>query len=94
MLTTTALTEVDRAKKFSKLTKTLLAAMFNRETLQKSSLSGKKNNGEQIDPTKVQMIIGMLLIKCLLRWLHTLFIIGGLVPNLEFSRESVKYMQK
>ena len=25
-----------------------------------------------------------------LRWLHTLFIIGGLVPNLEFSRENVK----
>jgi hypothetical protein len=39
--------------------------MFNRETLQNSSLAGKKNNGEQLDPTKLQMIIGMLLIKCL-----------------------------
>jgi hypothetical protein len=39
--------------------------MFDQETLQKSSLAGKKNNGEQLDPTKVQMIIGMLLIKCL-----------------------------
>ena len=29
-----------------------------------------------------------------LRWLHTLFIIGGLVPNLEFSRENVKNMWK
>ena len=38
MLTPTALTEVDRAKNYSKLTKTLLAAMFDRETLQKSSL--------------------------------------------------------
>jgi hypothetical protein len=65
MLTPTALTEVDRAKNYSKLTKNLLAAMFDRETLQKSSLAGKKNNGEQLDPTKVQMIIGMLLIKYL-----------------------------
>jgi hypothetical protein len=31
--------------------------------LQKSSLAGKKNNGEQLDPTKLQMIIGMLMIK-------------------------------
>jgi DNA-binding phage protein len=60
MLTPTALTEVDRAKNYSKLTKT---AMFDRETLQKSSLAGKKNNGEQLDPTKLQMIIGMLMIK-------------------------------
>ena len=60
MLTPTALTEVDRAKNYSKLTKT---AMFDRETLQKSSLAGNKNNGEQLDPTKVQMIIGMLMIK-------------------------------
>ena len=52
MLTPTALTEVDRAKNYSKLTKTLLAAMFDRETLQR-----KKNNGEQLDPTKLQMII-------------------------------------
>jgi hypothetical protein len=37
--------------------------MFDRETLQKSSLAGKKNNGEQLDPTKLQMIIGMLVIK-------------------------------
>jgi hypothetical protein len=58
MLTPTALTEVDRAKNYSKLTKTLLAAMFDRETLQR-----KKNNGEQLDPTKLQMIIGMLMIK-------------------------------
>ena len=29
-----------------------------------------------------------------LRWLHTLFIIGGLVPNLEFSRENVKNICK
>jgi hypothetical protein len=63
MLTTTALTEVDRAKNFSKLTKTLLAAMLDRETLQKSSLARKINNGEQLDPTKLQMIIGMLMIK-------------------------------
>ena len=27
-------------------------------------------------------------------WLHTLFIIGGLVPNLEFSRENVKNICK
>jgi hypothetical protein len=60
MLTPTALTEVDRAKHYSKLTKT---AMFDRETLQKSSLAGKKNNGEQLDSTKVEMIIGMLMIK-------------------------------
>jgi DNA-binding phage protein len=60
MLTPTALTEVDRAKNYSKLTKT---AMFDRETLQKSSLAGKKNNGEQLDSTKVEMIIGMLMIK-------------------------------
>jgi DNA-binding phage protein len=60
MLTPTALTEVDRAKNYSKLTKT---AMFDRETLQKSSLAGNKNNGEQLDPTKVLMIIGMLMIK-------------------------------
>ena len=59
MLTPTALTEVDRAKNYSKLTKTLLAAMVDRETLQKSSLAGKKNNGEQLDPTKLQMIIGI-----------------------------------
>ena len=58
MLAPTALTEVDRAKNYSKLTKTLLAAMFDRETLQR-----KKNNGEQLDPTKLQMIIGMLMIK-------------------------------
>jgi hypothetical protein len=58
MLTPTALTEVGRAKHYSKLTKTLLAAMFDRETLQR-----KKNNGEQLDPTKLQMIIGMLMIK-------------------------------
>ena len=63
MLTPTALTEVDRAKNYSKLTKT---AMFDRETLQKSSLAGNKNNGEQLDPTKVQMIIGMLMIKLML----------------------------
>jgi hypothetical protein len=37
--------------------------MFDRETLQKSSLARNKNNGEQLDPTKVQMIIGMLMIK-------------------------------
>ena len=37
--------------------------MFDRETLQKSSLAGNKNNGEQLDPTKVQMIKGMLMIK-------------------------------
>jgi hypothetical protein len=60
LLTPTDLTEVDRAKNYSKLTKT---AMFDRETLQKSSLAGNKNNGEQLDPTKVQMIIGMLMIK-------------------------------
>ena len=30
-----------------------------------------------------------ILAKCHLRWLHTLFIIGGLVPNLEFSRKNV-----
>jgi hypothetical protein len=30
----------------------------------------------------------------ILRWLHTLFIIGGLVPNLEFSRENVKNICK
>jgi DNA-binding phage protein len=60
MLTPTALTEVDRAKNYTKLTKT---AMFDRETLQKSSLAGNKNNGEQLDPTKVLMIIGMLMIK-------------------------------
>jgi DNA-binding phage protein len=60
MLTPTALTEVDRAKNYSKLTKT---AMFDRETLQKSSLAGKKNNGEQLDSTKVEMIIGMWMIK-------------------------------
>jgi hypothetical protein len=35
MLTPTALTEVDRAKNYSKLTKTLLAAMFDRERMQK-----------------------------------------------------------
>jgi hypothetical protein len=29
-----------------------------------------------------------------LRWLHTLFIIGGLVPNLEFSCENVKNICK
>jgi hypothetical protein len=29
-----------------------------------------------------------------LRWLHTLFIIGGLVPNFEFSRENVKNICK
>jgi hypothetical protein len=29
-----------------------------------------------------------------LRWLHTLFIIGGLVPNLEFSRENIKIYAK
>ena len=58
MLTPTALTEVGRAKNYSKLTKTLLAAMFDRETLQR-----KKNNGEQLDPTKLQMIIDMLMIK-------------------------------
>ena len=58
MLTPTALTEVGRAKNYSKLTKTLFAAMFDRETLQR-----KKNNGEQLDPTKLQMIIGMLMIK-------------------------------
>jgi hypothetical protein len=29
-----------------------------------------------------------------LRWLHTLFIIGRLVPNLEFSRENVKNICK
>jgi hypothetical protein len=29
-----------------------------------------------------------------LRWLHTLFIIGELVPNLEFSRENVKNICK
>jgi hypothetical protein len=63
MITPTALTEVDRAKNYSKLTKTLLAAMLDRETLQNSSLAGKKNNGEQLDPTKLQMIIGMLMIK-------------------------------
>ena len=63
MLTPTALTEVDRAKNYSKLTETLLAAMLDRETLQKSSLAGKKNNGEQLHPTKLQMIIGMLMIK-------------------------------
>ena len=27
-------------------------------------------------------------------WLHTLFIIGGLVPNLEFSRENVENICK
>jgi hypothetical protein len=65
LITPTALTEEDRAKNYSKLTKTLLAATFDRETLHKSSLTGKKNNGEQLDQTKVQMIIGMLMIKCL-----------------------------
>ena len=30
----------------------------------------------------------------ILRWLHTLFIVGGLVPNLEFSRENVKNICK
>jgi hypothetical protein len=59
MLTPTALAEVDRAKNFSKLTKTLLAVLFDRKTLQKSSLAGKKKDGVQLDPKKVQMIIGM-----------------------------------
>ena len=27
-------------------------------------------------------------------WFHTLFIIGGLVPNLEFSRENIKNISK
>jgi hypothetical protein len=62
MLTPTALTVVDRANNYSKLTQTS-TAMFDRETLQKSSLAGKKNKCEQLDPTKVQMIIGMLMIK-------------------------------
>jgi hypothetical protein len=52
MLTPTALTEVERANNYSKLTKTSIA-MFDRETLQKSSLAGKKNKCEQLDPTKV-----------------------------------------
>ena len=30
----------------------------------------------------------------MLRWLHTLFITGGLIPNLEFSRENVKNICK
>jgi hypothetical protein len=62
MLTPTALTVVDRANNYSKLTQTS-TAMFDRETLQKSSLAGKKNNGEQLDSTKVEMIIGMVMIK-------------------------------
>ena len=59
MLTPTALAEVDRAKNFSKLTKTLLAVLFDRKTLQKSSLAGKKKDGVQLDSKKVKMIIGM-----------------------------------
>ena len=54
--------EVDRSKQFSKMTKILLAALFDRETLQKSTLAGKKKDGgEVLDADKVELIIGMLL---------------------------------
>jgi hypothetical protein len=44
------------------MTKNLLAALFDRETLQKSTLAGKKKDGgEVLDADKVELIIGMLL---------------------------------
>lgn len=58
MLTQNALVEVDRSKNYSKMTKTLLTSLFGRETLQKSSLAGKKNAGNLLDTRKVEMIIG------------------------------------
>lgn len=58
MLTQNALVEVDRSKNYSKMTKTLLTSLFGIETLQKSSLAGKKNAGNLLDTRKVEMIIG------------------------------------
>jgi hypothetical protein len=35
-----------------------VAVIFDRKTLQKSSLAGKKKDAVQLDPKKVKMIIG------------------------------------
>ena len=49
--------EVDRSKSFSKMTKTLLSVLFDRATLQRSSLAGK-GNGDMLDSGKTKLITG------------------------------------
>ena len=57
ILSPNAMQELDRSKNYSKMTKTLLAILFERATLQKSSFTGK-GGGEILDPTKVKLITG------------------------------------
>ena len=62
LLTPIAKREVDRSKNFSKMAKNVLAALFTRETLQKSSLAGKKkDSGEILDGHKVELFNGKFL---------------------------------
>ena len=51
--------EVERSKNFSKMTKTLLSAVFGREVLKMSTLTGKaKDEGEMLGTHKVELITG------------------------------------
>lgn len=60
LLTPSALAEVERSKNYSKMTKTILSAVFGREVLMKSTLTGKAKDGEgdALDPKKVEVIVG------------------------------------
>ena len=54
--------EVERSKNFSKMTKTLLSAVFGREVLKMCTLTGKaKDEGEMLGTHKVELITGELL---------------------------------
>ena len=48
------------------MTKTLLSAVFGREVLKKSTLTGKvKDEGEMLDTHKVELIIGICICICI-----------------------------